>query len=142
MNDAERARTGELGTFVTRGDLYFHQPRYRDYRWLETNWFSWLIPEHDMRCHIRSAFRTNLDVVETTVFVFNDPKPRGGPLGILYADARSHVPMPRTNLDGYDLASGLSVRMVDPGIIEGKPHHHLRDGKKATYAMNNSCISM
>jgi hypothetical protein len=99
---------------ITRRDMYFHEPRYRDYRWLETNWFSWTIPEHAMRSHVRAAFRTNLDVVNTTAFVFNSPDMHAGPLGVLYSDTRYHVPMPRANLDHYRLDNGLTVRMVTP----------------------------
>lgn len=104
----------KLGTQVERSDLYFHAPRYRDYRWLETNWFSWLVPERRMRGHVRSAFRTNLDVVETLCFVFDHPDPKAGAFGVRYNDVRSHVPMPATNLDRYRLESGLSVEMVVP----------------------------
>ncbi len=104
----------KLGTQVRRSDLYFHPPRYRDYRWLETNWFTWLIPERAMRGHLRSAFRTNLDVVESLVFVFDDPNPLGGHLGLRYHDLRSHVPMPATNLDRYALESGTRVEMLEP----------------------------
>jgi hypothetical protein len=108
MSDAK------IGSYVKRSDMYFHQPRYRDYRWLETNWFSWLIPEEGIRCHIRSAFRTNLNVVETMVFAFNDPDPHAKSANVLYIDNRHHNPMPVTNLDSYDTVSGLSVRMTVP----------------------------
>jgi hypothetical protein len=108
------AATGKLGSVIKRRDMYFHQPRYRDYRWLETNWFTWTIPEKAMRCHLRAAFRTNMDVVESACFVFDNPNPHAGALGVLYSDRRSHVPMPATNLDHYDLVSGLSVRMTRP----------------------------
>ena len=104
----------KLGSVVQRRDLYFHEPRYRDDRWLETNWFSWTLPERAMRCHVRAAFRTNLDVVESVCFVYDNPDPRAGLIGIRYIDQRSHVPMPRSNLDRYDLASGISVRMLEP----------------------------
>ncbi len=99
---------------VTRQDMYFHQPRYREYRWLETNWFSWTIPEQAMRCHLRSAFRTNLNVVNTTCFVFNNPDMRAGALGVLYKDERHHVPMPVSNLDDYHLLNGMAVKMTKP----------------------------
>jgi len=108
------AARAKLGTQVRRSDLYFHPPRYRDYRWLETNWFTWLVPERAMRGHLRSAFRTNLDVVESLVFVWDDPDPRGGFFGLRYHDQRSHVPMPATNLDRYVLESGTRVEMVEP----------------------------
>ncbi len=113
MSDATPARD-KLGSVVKRRDMYFHEPRYRDYRWLETSWFTWTIPEKALRCHMRAGFRTNLNVVESTCFVFDNPNPHAGALGVLYSDRRSHVPMPATNLDHYDLVSGLSVRMTRP----------------------------
>ncbi len=111
MSQVERA---PLGSAVKRSDMYFHRPRYRDHRWLETNWFSWLIPEEAMRCHLRAAFRTNLDIAEFSCNVFNNPDPHAGPLGVLYSSRQGHVPMPATNLDRYDLLSGVSVRMTKP----------------------------
>ncbi len=108
------ATRGKLGSVVKRRDMYFHEPRYRDYRWLETSWFTWTIPEQAMRCHMWAGFRTNMDVVSSTCFVFDNPNPHAGALGVLYSDGRSHVPMPATNLDHYDLVSGLSVRMTRP----------------------------
>ncbi|MAG31913.1 MAG: hypothetical protein CL908_13575 [Deltaproteobacteria bacterium] len=111
MSREERA---ELGSVVQRRDLYFHEPRYRDYRWLETNWFTWLVPEKALRGHLRAAFRTNMDVVEMLVFTFDDPDPKGGHLGTRYYDLQSHVPMPSTNLDHYVLESGIEVRMTEP----------------------------
>lgn len=113
MTEVQRD-AGALGSVVKLRDMYFHEPRYRDYRWLETNWFSWLIPEEAMRCHLRAAFRTNLNVVESMCFVFNHPDSHAGPLDVLYSDRQSHVPMPVTNLDHYDLVSGISVRMTKP----------------------------
>jgi len=104
----------KLGTYIQRSDMYFHPPRYRDHRWLETNWFSFLIPEERIRFHIRSAFRTNLGVVETMVFGFNDTDPRALPKNVLYVDSRHHNPIPPTNLDHYDIVSGISVRMTKP----------------------------
>ncbi len=106
--------TAELGTLVKLRDMYFHEPRFRDYRWLETSWFTWLIPDEVMRGHIRAAFRVNLNVVASTCFVWNHPDPHAGPLGVLYSDQRSHVPMPATNLDDYSLVSGITVRMTKP----------------------------
>lgn len=113
-DDRDRKDKPALGTVVKRSDAYFHAPRYRDYRWLETNWFSWLIPEKAMRCHVRCAFRTNLNVVESLCFVFDNPDPNAGHLGVRYHDVRSHVPMPVTNLDRYSLESGVRVEMTKP----------------------------
>lgn len=111
---ADLAPKPPLGSVIKRSDMYFHKPRYRDYRWLETNAFTFTVPEAHMRGHIRTAFRTNLDVAEMTVMVFSSPNPHGGVLDLDYTDLRAHVPMPPQNLDRYDLVSGLSVAMTVP----------------------------
>ncbi|MBJ20944.1 MAG: hypothetical protein GY910_03405 [bacterium] len=107
-------RKDKIGSFVKRSDLYFHEPRYRDYRWLETNWFTWIIPEQAMRGHIRCAFRTNMNVVECMTFVYDQPNPTAGEFGVRYSETKSHVPMPPTNLDKYELLSGHKVEMTEP----------------------------
>jgi hypothetical protein len=103
-----------LGGVITRSDMYFHQPRYRDYRWLETNAFTFTVPAAHMRGHIRSAFRTNLGVVESSIMVFSSGDRNTGAFDCDYTDVRHHVPIPPQNLDRYDLLSGLSVRMTKP----------------------------
>ena len=103
----------KLGSVVRRRDLYFHEPRYRDVRWLETNWFSWILPEQNMRCHIRAAFRTNPNVVETLVFVFDNTDPNAGFHGVRYIDyaaPRDHSFSPRpesTSGYGYPMSGNL-----------------------------------
>jgi hypothetical protein len=104
----------QIGSAILRKDMYFHQPTYRDYRWLETNAFSWTIPEAHMRSNIWLAFRTNLGVVEAAVFIYSNPDPTGGLLGNDYLDHRHHMPIPTQNLDHYQLANGVEVRMTKP----------------------------
>lgn len=103
-----------LGSVISQRDMYFHEPRYRDYRWLETNAFTFTVPEAHLRCHIRAGFRSNLGVVETTMMVYSNPDPHAGQLGYDYMDQRHHVPMPPCNLDCYQLANGMSVKMTKP----------------------------
>jgi hypothetical protein len=140
----------KIGSVIERKDMYFHEPRYRDYRWLETNMFSWTIPEKAMRSHLRSAFRTNLQVVETTCFVFDNPNPRAGLLGVRYTDKRSHVPMPNSNLDHYELVSGVSVRMTKPmeewelryeGVADTRFDLHFRAMMPPVHTSETGCDS-
>jgi hypothetical protein len=94
-------------------DALFHQPAYRDATWLETNWFSFLVPERNLRGHIYAAFRTNLGVVASRVVIWSSDCP----LGLVdadYSDVRNHLPIPPQNLDYYSLANGLTVRTVEP----------------------------
>ncbi len=105
----------EFGSAITRRDMYFHQPRYRDYAWMETNWFSWIVPEHALRGHLRAGFRTNLDVAQFNCYVWDDPDPRAGQFGVVHSDIRYNLPLPRQNLDRYQLLDGdYSVTMLDP----------------------------
>jgi hypothetical protein len=97
----------------TPRDALFHQPGYRNPEWLETNWFSFLVPERNLRASIYAGFRTNLGVVFSHVTIWNEHC--ASVLDVAHRDARVHLPMPPGNLDRYDLANGLSVTMTDPG---------------------------
>ncbi|HEX3899635.1 MAG TPA: hypothetical protein VHW74_10725 [Mycobacteriales bacterium] len=94
-------------------DAQFHQPAYRDPTWLETNWFSFLVPERNLRGHVYAVFRVNLGVVASRVVIWSGDCPRGI-VDADYSDVRNHLPIPPQNLDNYSLANGLSVRMVEP----------------------------
>jgi hypothetical protein len=82
-----------LGSVITRRDMRFHRPPFRDYRWLETSCFTWTIPEHGMRSHVRAGFRTNLGVVETLSFVYSAAG--NGLTGVYGADGRAQARLPR-----------------------------------------------
>ena len=101
-----------IGELLTPRDALFHQPAYRDPTWLETNWWSFLIPEENLRCHIYTGFRTNLGVVFSQVQVWS--KDSFSLLDFDYWDSQVHLPLPPHNLDHYSLANGLEVRMDIP----------------------------
>jgi hypothetical protein len=104
----------KLGTLMTSSDMRFHPPRYRDYRWLETNAYTFTIPEALMGCHIWNGFRTNMDVVASHLFVFSSTNPHAGPKELDYEDSQHHIPMPPHNLNDFSLANGVSSKMVVP----------------------------
>ena len=111
--DPRRRRTlMALGTLLTARDALFHQPAYRDPTWLETNWFSFLVPEANLRCHMYNGFRTNLGVVFSQIHVWSKDSPTL--LDFDYWDSQVHLPLPPGNLDHYRLANGFEVQMNEP----------------------------
>lgn len=93
-------------------DGLFHQPAVGESSWLETNWFSFLVPEENLRGHVYVGFRTNLGVVFSSIMLWS--RDCTSHLDFDYYDARIHLPMPAHNLDGYRLDNGLEVEMVEP----------------------------
>ena len=83
----------------------FHRPAFRDWRWLETCWFSFFIPERKMRGHVRAAFRTCLDVVLVTAKVYSRS---GSVFDCDFSDSQSYVPLNKTyRYSDFSLISGL-----------------------------------
>jgi hypothetical protein len=101
-----------LGDLLTDADGLFHRPAYRDHTWCETNWFSFTVPEANLRCHIYAGFRTNLGVVFSQIMVWS--RDASSLLDLDYWDSQVHLPIPPGNLDHYRLANGLEVRMTEP----------------------------
>ena len=102
-----------IGELLTPRDAYFHTPAYRERTWLETNWWSFLIPEHNVRGHVYVGFRTNLGVVFSQIHVWGS-RDAASVLDFDYWDSQVHLPLPPCNLDHYRLANGLEVRMQEP----------------------------
>ncbi|MDX6376880.1 MAG: hypothetical protein QOE98_1183, partial [Gaiellaceae bacterium] len=101
-----------LGDLLTPRDALFHTPAYRDRTWLETNWWSFLVPEHNLRGHIYNGFRTNLGVVFSQVHVWS--RDASSVLDFDYWDSQVHLPLPACNLDHFRLDNGLEVKMHEP----------------------------
>lgn len=86
----------------------FHRPAFRDWRWLETSWFGFFVPEHGIRGHLRCAFRTNQEVVYTMAAIYSRG---GGVLDMDLFDAQMHVPLSATDrYSDFSLPSGFSFR--------------------------------
>lgn len=108
----EQATGNSIGTLVDEQDALFHLPAYRDPTWLETNWFSFLIPEDNVRGHVYTGFRTNLGVALSMIVVWS--RNCASVVETDYYDSRVHLPLPPDNLDRYRLANGLEVRALEP----------------------------
>ncbi|MEQ9662754.1 MAG: hypothetical protein RLN87_09430 [Parasphingopyxis sp.] len=85
----------------------FHRPAFRDWRWLETSWFGFFVPEVNMRGHLRAAFRTNQEVVFSMVNIYSRG---GGVLDMDFFDSQMHVPLGLARYSNFSLQSGLSYR--------------------------------
>lgn len=116
-----------LGTAIRTRDAYFHEPRYRDDSWTETNWFGFFVPEAQLRGSVYALFRTNLGVVRSSVLVYSSQAT--SVLDVDYFDDRAALSIPPGNLDHYALANGVPVRMTEP-----MKRWHLRfDGRFDTH---------
>lgn len=97
-------------TIEAKDDL-LHVPT-GDPTWIETNFFSFTIPEHQIHGLVFAGFRTNLKLVSSLVAVWQGDKAQ--PLEAEHYDLRSYVPFPLGDLDDYQLANGLSVKIIAP----------------------------
>jgi hypothetical protein len=106
-------------------DDLFHQPRVGEPEWLETNWFSFLVPERAMVGHIYAGFRLNLGVVFSEVMIYSRGAKSKGEYD--YYDSRIHLPLPDANLDSYRLRNGLAVQVLEPLKTYGIRYEGLHD---------------
>jgi hypothetical protein len=86
----------------------FIRPAYRDYRWLETHWFSATTQHERIRAHFWIGFRTNLDVAATKVYAYSGTA--ADVLEMDFLDTQYHLPVGAARLSDFSLASGLAVR--------------------------------
>ncbi len=97
---------------LSAADDLFHQPRFQDFTWTETSWWSFYIPEESRLGYLYFIFKPNLGVAQSQVAIWS------GHCRDLtetdYWDTQIHLPMPRANLDNLPLASGLSLRVLEP----------------------------
>jgi hypothetical protein len=105
-------KQGPLGGELTPKDALFHEPFEGDWRFAETNWFSFLVPEIPLRGHIMNLFRPNLGVVRSQVFMYTAESSRHI-LGWEFAREDFHLPY-EGDLDDYRIPNGLHVQMTKP----------------------------
>jgi hypothetical protein len=96
-----------LGRLDPRELVDFHRPAYKDWRWLETCWFSFFVPDRGMRVHLRAAFRSELGVAQTMVAIYSRS---GGVLDMDFWDNQAHQPIGYNRYSDFSLPSGLSVK--------------------------------
>lgn len=97
---------------IEEKDDLLHLPTSNDPTWIETNFFSFTIPEHRIHGLLFAGFRTNLKLVGSLVAVWQGSKKQ--PLEADHYDLRSYIPFPDGDLNDYRLANGLSVKILDP----------------------------
>ncbi|WP_281783317.1 DUF7064 domain-containing protein [Sinimarinibacterium flocculans] len=92
-------------------DADFHCPPDADYRWAETNIFSFLVPEEKLMACIYTVSRPVLGVMAADIVVYGALSSRRAEC--LYIDSQQHLPAP-ARLSSYRTANGLSVEAVRP----------------------------
>lgn len=104
---------------ITARDVEFHPPpKDADFRWAETNFFPFTIPEAGISGAIYCVFRPSLGVVMSDVTIF-DRISRNWE-GQAYVDNQQHLPCP-AKLSDYSLANGVSVKVIEA------PNHYRID---------------
>ncbi|OAA27400.1 hypothetical protein UG55_100851 [Frankia sp. EI5c] len=100
--------------FVPEDDTYHPPPAGSDAYWVETNWWSFNVPERCVGGWLHAGYNANLNTVTWRVFVWD---PSGADPGRLaYYRYAPDVPMP-AGADLRDLTfpgGGFSVRMLTP----------------------------
>ncbi|MDB6087886.1 MAG: hypothetical protein JWN85_670 [Gammaproteobacteria bacterium] len=98
-------------TFDARDDR-FHPSDSRDPMLTETVWWNFYLPERNIDAEIYLNFRPNLGVTSAGIYCwsrfcrhFTDA---------LHFDARSYLPLPKGDLDDFELANGLRMRVIEP----------------------------
>ena len=104
--------TQQIGGLLRPEDALFHEPFPGEWRFAETNWFSFMIPEVPLRGHMMQLFRTNLGVVRSLIYVYTGESTRHI-LGWDFAREEFHMPY-EGNLDHFSLPNGLTVQMTKP----------------------------
>lgn len=101
-----------IGSVVREQDAKFHPPVDGSPIWCETNWFGFTIPEERMRGFAYALFRSNLGVCRSMVQIFSQKQSHV--LAMDYLRDDYHLPIPTGDLDDFQLANGLRVKMTKP----------------------------
>ena len=102
----------QIGGVVRAEDAKLHPPCDGEGNWCETNWFGFLIPEEKMRGAAYAIFRTKLGVCRSMLQVYS--RRQRHVLAMDYLRDEYHIPMPTGDLDDFQLANGLRVKMTRP----------------------------
>ncbi len=97
---------------ITEQDMYFHPPTSDDSTWAETNYFGFYVAEENIHVGAYVQAKPNLGAVLSSVTIFDgiDDQPQE----ILFSDCHIHLPMPKGNLDDFELANGLAITCTRP----------------------------
>jgi len=95
---------------ISEQDVEFHPPPPgADFRWAETNFFPFNIPEAGISGSVYCVFRPKLGVVMSDVTIFDRIAQHWE--GLAYVDNQQHLPCPE-RLSDYALPNGLSVKVM------------------------------
>lgn len=98
---------------IVEADDLFHTPPDTKFTWTETNWFGMMfIPEKRIQFDMYVWTHPNLRVVYAGIYASTGRVK--DQLCADYFDYRSWLPMMEGNLDDYQLANGMSVKILKP----------------------------
>ncbi len=113
---------------ITEQDMYFHTPSSDDSTWAETNYFGFYVPEENIHVQAYVQTKPNLGAVLSSVTIVDGIGNQ--PHEILFNDCYMHLPMPKGNLDDYELDNGLAIKCTKPVM-----DYHIRydGGQKVSF---------
>lgn len=97
---------------ITDNDTYFHTPTSDHYSWAETNYFGFYIPEENILVGVYVQTRANLGSVLSSIHITDGFS--NTPHEVLYDECHVFLPMPKGNLDDYELENGLKIKCTKP----------------------------
>ncbi|MBQ0798234.1 MAG: hypothetical protein KBT63_03040 [Porticoccaceae bacterium] len=116
---------------ITEQDMYFHPPTSDDTTWAETNYFGFYVPEENIHVQAYVQTKPTLGAVLSSITIVDGIGDK--PHEILFSDCYMHLPMPKGNLDDYQLDNGLAIKCTKPVM-----DYHLRydGGQKVSFDVN------
>lgn len=97
---------------INNDDVYFHTPTSDHYSWAETNYFGFYIPEENIMVGVYVQARANIGSVLSSINITNGVS--NTPHEVLYSDCHVFLPMPKGNLDDFELENGLAITCTKP----------------------------
>ena len=97
---------------INDNDMYFHTPTSDHYSWAETNYFGFYIAEENILVGVYAQPRANLGSVLSSIHITNGFS--NTPHEVLYDNCHVFLPMPKGNLDDYELENGLKIKCTKP----------------------------
>lgn len=96
----------------SRDELLYPATDKSVYSWTETNYYGFNIPEHRLNAEVYVWLHPNLGVASSGFFAWKGFKKTT--LAAEYFDYQVYLPFPTTDLDDYELANGLKVKILEP----------------------------
>jgi hypothetical protein len=103
---------------ITAADMDYHEPDPEAFSWVETNAFQFYIPEENISCYTYVLTRPNAGVCHSSIYLHKGFCESAA--DALWADARMHLPCPKSLLD-FDLPNGFGTT-----VLNGPNDYHVR----------------